>query len=136
MDKSFDLAVNVNYQEQGLHKLGGRSALHYAVITNNRQLVNLLIKNYADVLIKDLHDQTPMHLLCMKSQGSIGNLEIFKRYILLSQHDSFLPFMGHVLEGNIGNIAPCLQSPPGNAGSQFPIQPQSGQTWTLAHDPW
>jgi hypothetical protein len=48
------------------------------VLTNNRQLVNLLIKNYADVLIKDLHDQTPMHLLCMKSQGSTGNLEIFK----------------------------------------------------------
>lgn len=39
-----DHAVNVNYQDRE-----GMSALHYAVQAQNHQLVNLLVKNYADV---------------------------------------------------------------------------------------
>lgn len=37
-------AVNVNYQDAD-----GKTALHYAVETNDCRLVNLLVKNYADV---------------------------------------------------------------------------------------
>ena len=40
-----DMAVNVNYQEPKT----GYSALHYAVIANDSKMVNLLVKNYADV---------------------------------------------------------------------------------------
>ena len=68
---SGDHAVNVNYQEP--ENKGGRSALHYAVTVDNRQLVNLLIKNYADVLVKDSEGRTPMHLVCQES----GNIDIF-----------------------------------------------------------
>lgn len=37
-------AVNVNYQDGE-----GKTALHYAVEANDNRLVNLLVKNYADV---------------------------------------------------------------------------------------
>lgn len=37
-------AVNVNYQDSR-----GKSALHYVVEMNNIKMVNLLIKNFADV---------------------------------------------------------------------------------------
>jgi len=37
-------AVNVNYQDED-----GKTALHYAVEANDSRLVNLLVKNYADV---------------------------------------------------------------------------------------
>lgn len=39
-----DKAVNVNYQDET-----GMSALHYAVQSLNLDLVNLLVKNYADI---------------------------------------------------------------------------------------
>ena len=61
--------------------------------------------------------------------------------------------MGHILEGSVGNLASQLRTPPGNAGSLFPIwgeqhqqaapaafpaytPPHSGQPWTPARDPW
>ena len=44
-DYAADMAVNVNYQEPQT----GFSALHYAVKANDTKLVNLLVKNYADV---------------------------------------------------------------------------------------
>jgi len=40
-----DMAVNVNYQEPET----GYSALHYAVNHLDVKLVNLLVKNYADI---------------------------------------------------------------------------------------
>lgn len=52
--------------------------MHHAVIVNSRQIVNLLVKNYADVLIQDANLQTPMHLICMKGTLGSGNLELFK----------------------------------------------------------
>ena len=73
-----DQAVNVNYQEP--KSKGGRSLLHYAVMADNRQLVNLLVKNYADVLVKDTGHCTPMHYVCCEKRNQ---LEIFK--ILLGQ---------------------------------------------------
>ena len=48
-DFAADMAVNVNYQESGT----GKSALHYAVEKKNSKLVNLLVKNYADVRAQD-----------------------------------------------------------------------------------
>ena len=63
------MAVNVNYQEEQT----GYSALHYVVLKNNSKLVNLLVKNYADVKAQDTKRQNPMHLACIS-----GNLEIFR----------------------------------------------------------
>ena len=40
-----DMAVNVNFQEHGT----GYTALHYAVNHLDVKLVNLLVKNYADI---------------------------------------------------------------------------------------
>ncbi len=45
VDFAADMAVNVNYQESKT----GYSALHYAVLNKDTELVNLLVKNYADV---------------------------------------------------------------------------------------
>ena len=64
------MAVNVNFQEQD-H--ASRSALHYAVLQADAKLVNLLVKNYADVKIQDGKQQNPLHLVCIN-----GNLELFK----------------------------------------------------------
>ena len=64
-----DMAVNVNYQE----KRTGYSALHYAVLRADTKLVNLLVKNFADVKAQDEKKQNPLHLVCIS-----GNLEIFK----------------------------------------------------------
>ena len=63
------MAVNVNYQEPKT----GYSALHYAVKANDTKLVNLLVKNYADVKAQDAQNQNPLHLVCIS-----GNLEIFR----------------------------------------------------------
>ena len=49
VDFSGDMAVNVNYQEPNTLY----SALHYAVMSNDKKLVNLLVKNYADIRAKD-----------------------------------------------------------------------------------
>lgn len=68
-DFAADMAVNVNYQEDKT----GYSALHYAVMHANTKLVNLLVKNYADVKAQDEKRQNPLHLICIA-----GNLEIFK----------------------------------------------------------
>ena len=50
-DFAADMAVNVNYQE----KKTGYSALHYAVLKPDTKLVNLLVKNYADVKAQDMN---------------------------------------------------------------------------------
>ena len=63
------MAVNVNYQEPKT----GYSALHYAVLANDSKMVNLLVKNYADVKAQDAKKQNPLHLVCIS-----GNLEIFR----------------------------------------------------------
>ena len=63
------MAVNVNYQEPKT----GYSALHYAVKAADSKLVNLLVKNYADVKAQDAKNQNPLHLVCIS-----GNLEIFR----------------------------------------------------------
>jgi ankyrin repeat protein len=68
-DYAADMAVNVNYQEPKT----GYSALHYAVIDKNTKLVNLLVKNYADVKAQDANKQNPLHLVCIS-----GNPEIFR----------------------------------------------------------
>ena len=72
IDFAGDLAVNVNYQEPK----NGYSALHYAVIANDKKLANLLVKNYADIKAPDSNGQTPMHHACIK-----GFLDIFKLLI-------------------------------------------------------
>ena len=66
----------MNYQEP--KSKGGRSLLHYAVMADNRQLVNLLVKNYADVLVKDTGHCTPMHYVCSEKGNTNVSLEIFK----------------------------------------------------------
>ena len=68
-DFAADMAVNVNYQEPKT----GYSALHYAVLSKDTKLANLLVKNYADVKAQDCRKQNPLHLCCIQ-----GNLEIFK----------------------------------------------------------
>ena len=68
-DFAADMAVNVNYQESET----GQSALHYAVDQKNSKLVNLLVKNYADVRAQNAQKQNPLHLVCIN-----GNLPIFK----------------------------------------------------------
>lgn len=55
------MAVNVNYQENST----GMSALHYAVNQADTKLVNLLVKNYADVKAQDKKKQNPLHLVCI-----------------------------------------------------------------------
>lgn len=69
IDFARDQAVNVNYQEGGT----GYSALHYAVINNDKRLLNLLVKNYVDCKVQDANLQNPLHLACIK-----GNIELFK----------------------------------------------------------
>jgi len=63
------MAVNVNYQEAQT----GYSALHYAVQQGNTKLVNLLVKNYADIKAQDAKKQNPLHFACIA-----GNLEVFR----------------------------------------------------------
>ena len=67
-----DYAANVNFQENK----HGYSALHIAVIENNPKLVNLLVKNFADVRVQDSQLQTPVHLACQSN-----NFNIFKQLI-------------------------------------------------------
>lgn len=69
LDYAADMAVNVNYQEPKT----GYSALHYAVKANDTKMVNLLVKNYADVKAQDANNQNPLHLVCIS-----GNLDIFR----------------------------------------------------------
>ena len=64
--------MNVNFQEGG----SGYSALHYAVLNNDKRLANLLVKNYVDVRVQDANLQNPVHLACIK-----GNVELFKELI-------------------------------------------------------
>ncbi len=72
IDYAQDQAVNVNFQEGGT----GYSALHYAVLNNDKRLANLLVKNYVDVRVQDSNLQNPVHLACIK-----GNAELFKELI-------------------------------------------------------
>jgi ankyrin repeat protein len=62
----------VNFQEGKT----GYSALHYAVINNDKRLMNLLIKNFVDVRVQDINLQNPVHLACQMS-----NTEMFKELI-------------------------------------------------------
>lgn len=62
----------MNFQEGGT----GYSALHYAVLNNDKRLTNLLIKNYVDVRVQDANLQNPVHLACIR-----GNTELFKELI-------------------------------------------------------
>jgi ankyrin repeat protein len=64
-----DQAASVNYQEPKT----GASALHYAVKNGNMALVNLLLKNYADVRLQDSRGQNPLHIACLR-----GDLEVYK----------------------------------------------------------
>jgi ankyrin repeat protein len=61
-------AVNVNYQDSK-----GTSALHIACELQDEKLVNLLVKNFADVRCQNSKLQSPLHLVCAN-----GNLPIFK----------------------------------------------------------
>ena len=40
---------------------------------NDTKMVNLLVKNYADVKAQDANNQNPLHLVCIS-----GNLDIFR----------------------------------------------------------
>lgn len=51
VDFAKDQAVNVNYQEGQ----NGYSALHYAVLNDDKKMINLLIKNYVDVKVQDVN---------------------------------------------------------------------------------
>ena len=44
-----DQAASLNYQEPG----SGYSSLHYAVKNRDHQLINLLLKSYADSKVQD-----------------------------------------------------------------------------------
>ena len=72
IDYAMDQAVNVNYQEGKT----GYSALHYAVKNNDKKMLNLLVKNYADIKVQDANLQNPLHLACIH-----GYVELFKDLI-------------------------------------------------------
>lgn len=61
-----DQAVNVNYQDET-----GMSALHYAVQLQNLELVNLLVKNFADIRCQNSKLQSPLHLACKTNNFDI-----------------------------------------------------------------
>ena len=51
--------MNVNYQDEQ-----GDSALHCAVNNNDLKLVNLLVKNFADIQVCNQQGQCPLHIAC------------------------------------------------------------------------
>lgn len=64
--------LDINHKEQ----LTGLSRLHLAVINNEVDIVNFLIKNNADINIKDIHLNTPLHYIKKNTNIDIAEILI------------------------------------------------------------
>ena len=59
--------ANINGREQ----IYGLTAIHIAVLTNNKEMLKLLIQNGSDINIKNNHNLTPYHIALIQGNKDI-----------------------------------------------------------------
>lgn len=86
IDKLFNLLANNNSLDINIQDKDGDTALHIAIFLSNYDACNILIKNKANIFIKDKWGQTPLHRICF----SLKNKDMIKIIDLICKNQSII----------------------------------------------